>query len=42
MMRAEMKGVSACIPYHNNFSTLPTVLQSVLDNGVSYGEHTRH
>ena len=35
MMRAEMKGVSACIPYHNNFSTLPTVLQSVLDNGVS-------
>ena len=35
MIRTDMKGVSACIPYHNNFSTLPTVLQSVLDNGVS-------
>ena len=35
MMSTDMKGVSACIPYHNNFSTLPTVLQSVLDNGVN-------
>jgi GT2 family glycosyltransferase len=34
-MLAEMKGVFACIPYHNNFSTLPTVLKSVIDNGVS-------